>query len=94
MAAESRCDRSSKLTRGHDLQDRPDDRNACLDSSAESARSRRASTAELAVGSDGGDVAVVAEVVEQGSPVGEQVADDDQDGAGDRDQGLELTAAG
>ena len=34
-----------------------------------------------------------AEVVVAGGGVGEQVPDDDQDGAGDRDEGLELAAA-
>src|SRR6202171_4002512 len=41
---------------------------------------------------DPGDVVVGSEVVEAGEGVGEQVPDDDQDGAGDRDQGLELAA--
>jgi hypothetical protein len=43
-------------------------------------------------GGGGGGVVVVAEVVESRCPVGEQVPDDEQ-GAGDRDQGLELAAA-
>jgi len=34
-----------------------------------------------------------AEVVVAGGAVGEQVPDDDQDGAGDGDQGFELAAA-
>ena len=38
-------------------------------------------------------VVVGSEVMEAGEGVGEQVPDDDQDGAGDRNQGLELAAA-
>src|SRR5215475_3053691 len=49
--------------------------------------------ADLAVGADGGDVVVVAEVVVAGGPVGEQVPDDDQDGAGDGHEGFEFAAA-
>ena len=47
----------------------------------------------LAVLVDAGRVVVAAEVVEARGGVGEQVPDDDQDGAGDRDEGLELAAA-
>ena len=47
----------------------------------------------LAVGVDAGVVEVGAEVVEAGVGVGEQVPDDDQDGAADRDDGLLLAAA-
>ena len=46
----------------------------------------------LAVFVDAGRVVVAAEVVEARGGVGEQVPDDDQDGAGDRDEGLELAA--
>ena len=42
---------------------------------------------------DAAGVVVGSEVAEAGEGVGEQVPDDDQDGAGDRDQGLELAAA-
>src|SRR6516165_2253121 len=47
----------------------------------------------LAVGVDGVEVAVVAEVFESCGAVGQQVPDDDEQGAGDGDQGLELAAA-
>ena len=47
----------------------------------------------LRSGVDAAGVVVGSEVVEAGGGVGEQVPDDDQDGAGDRDQGLELAAA-
>jgi hypothetical protein len=40
-----------------------------------------------------GGVVVGAKIVEVGSRVGQQVPEDDQDGAGDRDQGLEFAAA-
>src|SRR5512133_3841892 len=49
--------------------------------------------AGLAGGVDAVGVVVGAEVVEAGGGVGEQVPDDDQDGAGDGDQGLELADA-
>ena len=49
--------------------------------------------ADLAFGVDPAGVVVGAEVVEPGGGVGEQVPDDDQDGAGDRDQGFEFAAA-
>jgi hypothetical protein len=49
--------------------------------------------AYLAVGVDGGDVVVGAEIVVARSAVGKKVPDDDQQGAGDGDQGLELAAA-
>jgi len=44
---------------------------------------------------DGESVGVVvgAEIAEAGGRVGQQVPDDDEDGAGDRDQGLEFAAA-
>ena len=42
---------------------------------------------------DAAGVVAGAEVAEAGGGVGEQVPDDDQDGAGDGDQGLELAAA-
>src|SRR5258705_2119153 len=42
---------------------------------------------------DAAGVVVGSEIMEPGEGVSEQVADDDQDGAGDRDQGLELAAA-
>ena len=42
---------------------------------------------------DAAGVVVGSEVMEAGEGVGEQVPDDDQDGAGDRNQGLELAAA-
>ena len=47
----------------------------------------------LALRVDAGVVVVGAEVVEAGVGVGEQVPDDDQDGAADRDDGLLLAAA-
>ena len=46
-----------------------------------------------AFGVDPGCVVVGAEVAEPGGGVVEHVPDDDQDGAGDRDQGFELAAA-
>lgn len=46
-----------------------------------------------AFGVDAAGVVVGSEVVESGERVGQQVPDDDQDGAGDRDQGLELAAS-
>ena len=49
--------------------------------------------ADLAVGVDGGDVVVRAEVVVAGGAVGEQVPDDDEQGAGDGDECFELAAA-
>jgi hypothetical protein len=49
--------------------------------------------AGLALGVDAAGVVAGAEVVVAGSGVGQQVPDDDQDGAGDGDQGLELAAA-
>ena len=49
--------------------------------------------AVLAFGVDAAGVVVGAEVAEAGGGVGEQVPDDDQDGAGDRDEGLEFAAA-
>lgn len=42
---------------------------------------------------DAGGVVVGAEVVEAGGGVGQQVPDDDQDGTGDGDEGLEFAAA-
>ncbi|MDM4721680.1 hypothetical protein QTQ03_19555 [Micromonospora sp. WMMA1363] len=48
---------------------------------------------ELAVGVDAPVVVVGAEVLVAGGRVGEQVPDDDQDGAGDGDEGLAFTAA-
>src|SRR6266571_2959100 len=42
---------------------------------------------------DAGGVVVGAEVVEPGGGVGEQVPDDDEDGAGDGDEGFEFAAA-
>ena len=45
------------------------------------------------VGVDAAGVVAGAEVVVAGGGVGEQVPDDDQDGAGDGDEGLELAAA-
>jgi hypothetical protein len=47
----------------------------------------------LAVWADAGVVVVGAEVVEVGVGVGEQVPDDDQDGAADRDDRSFLAAA-
>src|SRR5215207_8113044 len=49
--------------------------------------------AGLAALVDAAGVVAGAQVVEAGGGVGEQVPDDDQDGAGDGDQGLELAAA-
>ena len=49
--------------------------------------------AELAVGIEAGLVVAGAEVGEPGGGVGEQVPDDDQDGAGDGDLGFGLAAA-
>ena len=46
-----------------------------------------------AFGGDAVGVVVGAEVAEAGGGVGQQVPDDDQDGARDRDQGFELAAA-
>ena len=48
--------------------------------------------AGLAVLVDVAGVVVAAEVVVAGAAVGEQVPDDDEDGAGDGDEGLELAA--
>ena len=42
---------------------------------------------------DAAGVVVGSEVVEAGGGVGQEVPDDDENGAGDRDQGLELAAA-
>ena len=49
--------------------------------------------AQLAFGADAQGVVVGPEVVEAGEWVGEQVPDDNQDGAGDRDQGLEFAGS-
>ena len=49
--------------------------------------------ADCLFGVDAVGVVVDAEVVEACGGVGEQVPDDHQDGAGDRDEGLELAAA-
>jgi len=49
--------------------------------------------AQLPFGVDALGVVVGSEVAEAGFGVCEQVPDDDQDGAGDRDQSLELAAA-
>ena len=49
--------------------------------------------AQSAFDSDAVGVVVGAEVTEAGGRVGQQVPDDDQDGAGDRDQGFEFAAA-
>jgi len=49
--------------------------------------------AGLAAGVEAAGVVGGAEVVVAGVPVGEQVPDDDQDGAGGGDQGFELAAA-
>ena len=49
--------------------------------------------ADLALLIDVGVVPAGAEVVEAGGAVGEQVEDDDQDGAGDRGEGFALAAA-
>src|ERR1700741_1774359 len=49
--------------------------------------------ADASLGDDAVGVVIGAEVVEAGGGVGEQVPDDDQEGARDRDQGLELAAA-
>ena len=46
-----------------------------------------------AFGVDAAGVVVGAEVVEAGGGVGEQVPDDDEDGAGDGDERLEFAAA-
>ena len=49
--------------------------------------------ADLAGRIDAGGVVVGSEVVVARGRVGEQVPDDDQDGAGDRDEGFELASA-
>ncbi len=49
--------------------------------------------AQSSLGGDAGGVVVGAKIVEAGGRVGQQVPDDDHDGAGDRDQGLEFAAA-
>jgi hypothetical protein len=49
--------------------------------------------AGLAALVDAAGVVVGAQVMEAGGGVGEQVPDDHQDGAGDRDQGFELADA-
>jgi len=48
---------------------------------------------QRAFGAEAVVVEVRAEVVEAGRRVGEQVPDDDQDGSGHGDQGLELSAS-
>jgi hypothetical protein len=49
--------------------------------------------AQSSVGGDSVGVVVGAEIVEAGGRVGQQVPDDDQDGAVDRDEGFESAAA-
>ena len=49
--------------------------------------------AQSFVGGDSVGVVVGAEVAETGGRVGQQVPDDDQDGTGDRDEGVEFAAA-
>ena len=46
--------------------------------------------AGLALGVGAGGVVIGAEFAEPGGGIGQQVPDDDQDGAGDGDQGFEL----
>ena len=48
---------------------------------------------DLAALVDPGHVVVRSEVVEAGGGIGQQVPDDGEDGAGDRDEGLELASA-
>ncbi|CQD23923.1 hypothetical protein BN1232_05935 [Mycobacterium lentiflavum] len=49
--------------------------------------------ADLSLGDHAVGVVVGAEVVESGGGVGEQLPSDNEDGAGDRDEGFELAAA-
>ena len=49
--------------------------------------------AQSSLGGDSVGVVVGAKVAEAGGRVGQQVPDDDQDGARDRDEGFELAAA-
>ena len=49
--------------------------------------------ADFAVGVDAAGVEVRAQVTKPGGGVGQQVPDDDQDGAGDGDQGFEFASA-
>ena len=49
--------------------------------------------AQFSFGDDAAGVVVGSEVVEAGAGIGQQVPDDDQDGAGDGDQRLEFAAA-
>lgn len=49
--------------------------------------------ADLALGHDASGVVVGSEVVKPGGGIGEQLPDDHQDGASDRDEGFKLAAA-
>ncbi|MEV6926024.1 hypothetical protein AB0M46_16225 [Dactylosporangium sp. NPDC051485] len=49
--------------------------------------------ADFVAGVDAGGVVVGAEVAEPGGGVGQEVPDDDEDGAGDGDEGFEFAAA-